>query len=411
MSFEWKMTPLPDLLSFIVDNRGKTVPTSDNGRKLIATNCVRNDNLYPIYEKVRYLSDETYKTWFRSHPIPGDILFVNKGTPGRVCMVPDPVDFCIAQDMIAFRTNKRMYNKFLFAVLRSSEMQTQIYNTNVGDVIPHFKKSFLDQILIPEPDMKIQKEIGDMYFSLSKKIDLNNRINTNLEAQTQAIFKSWFVDFEPFQDGEFVDSELGRIPKGWNLRPLYEFADYINGAAFKKIEYSIDGSGTPIIKIVELKNGITPSTQYCCIEKEQKYYIDNKEILFSWSGNPDTSIDTFIWYRGKAILNQHTFRVLPREQAYCFVYCLLKHCKPLFTQIARNKQTTGLGHVTVKDLKENLFVYSKDSIRDFCSIVNPLIEKMYINYKQNHTLAALRDTLVPKLMSGEIEVPVEEILL
>ena len=143
MRDDWKLTPLPDLLSFVVDNRGKTVPTVDNGHKLIATNCIRNDTLYPGYEKVRYLSEETYSTWFRAHPVPGDILFVNKGTPGRVCMVPDPIDFCIAQDMIAFRTNDRMYNKFLFAVLRSPEIQTQIYNTNVGDVIPHFKKVFL----------------------------------------------------------------------------------------------------------------------------------------------------------------------------------------------------------------------------------------------------------------------------
>ena len=85
---------------FVVDNRGKTVPTAPSGHKLIATNCVTNNALFPVYEKIRYLSEETYQTWFRAHPIPGDILFVNKGTPGRVCLVPDPVDFCIAQDRL-----------------------------------------------------------------------------------------------------------------------------------------------------------------------------------------------------------------------------------------------------------------------------------------------------------------------
>lgn len=103
-SFEKK--PLPEILSFIVDNRGKTVPTTENGHILIATNCIKNENLYPSHEKIRYLSEETYQNWFRAHPKPGDILFVCKGTPGRVCMVPDPIDFCIAQDMVALRANE-----------------------------------------------------------------------------------------------------------------------------------------------------------------------------------------------------------------------------------------------------------------------------------------------------------------
>lgn len=173
--------PLPELLSFVVDNRGKTVPTADSGHVLIATNCIRNEYLYPVFEKIRFLSEETYGTWFRSHPKPGDVIFVNKGTPGRVCMVPDPVNFCIAQDMIAFRANpEKLYNKFLLAVLRSSKIQTQIHNFNVGDVIPHFKKSFLGELRIPLPNMDMQIAIGDMYFNMSAKIDFNTKINNHL---------------------------------------------------------------------------------------------------------------------------------------------------------------------------------------------------------------------------------------
>lgn len=170
--------PLTELLSFVVDNRGKTVPTVPSGHKLIATNCVTNNTLFPVYEKIRYLSEETYQTWFRAHPIPGDILFVNKGTPGRVCLVPDPVDFCIAQDMIALRADEsKVYPKYLFAVLRSREIQQQIYNTNVGDVIPHFKKQFLDQLMIPIPERSIQESIGDLYYVLSLKAERNKMID------------------------------------------------------------------------------------------------------------------------------------------------------------------------------------------------------------------------------------------
>lgn len=183
---DYRSLPLPDVLSFIVDNRGKTVPIDENGTHvLIATNCIRNENLFPSYEKIRKLNDATYQNWFRAHPLPGDILFVNKGTPGRVCLVPDPVDFCIAQDMMAFRVNPELvYNKYLFAVLRSSRIQGQISSTTVGDVIPHFKKQQLKEIQIPIPPMKIQKVIGDYYYSLSEKIVLNEKINGNLTDYT-----------------------------------------------------------------------------------------------------------------------------------------------------------------------------------------------------------------------------------
>ena len=182
----WKecpKVPLPSVLLTVVDNRGKTVPAAPSGHKLIATNCIRNENLYPVYEKIRYLSEETYRTWFRAHPEPGDIIFVCKGTPGRVCLVPDPIDFCIAQDMVALRANpKIVYNKYLLAVLRSFQIQEQILSTSVGDVIPHFKKSFFNQIMIPIPNMDIQKSIGDFYYTISEKTELNKKINDNLAA-------------------------------------------------------------------------------------------------------------------------------------------------------------------------------------------------------------------------------------
>ncbi|MEI3281097.1 MAG: restriction endonuclease subunit S [Eubacterium ramulus] len=107
--------------------------------------------------------------------------------------VPDPVDFCIAQDMIALRVDEeKIYNKYLFAVLRSRKIQKQIYNMNVGDVIPHFKKQFLNQLQIPVPSKEIQKLIGDLYFQFSYKMELNNKINKNLEQQAQMLFDNFY---------------------------------------------------------------------------------------------------------------------------------------------------------------------------------------------------------------------------
>lgn len=215
---DYPKMPLPDVLSFIVDNRGKTVPTTENGHILIATNCVRNENLYPSYEKIRFLSEETYQTWFRAHPLPGDILFVCKGTPGRCCLVPDPLDFCIAQDMVALRANQDIiYNYFLLAVLRSREIQLQITNTSVGDVIPHFKKSFFDRIMIPVPPLDIQKIIGNYYMAFSNKIEINKKINENLEQQAQALYREMFVNTTNDQRRtcraeEYFDIAIGKTP-------------------------------------------------------------------------------------------------------------------------------------------------------------------------------------------------------
>lgn len=394
--------PITELLSFIVDNRGKTVPTTEKGYKLIATNCIRNEKLYPSYEKVRYLSEETYNNWFRSHPKPGDIIFVNKGTPGRVCMVPDPVDFCIAQDMIALRAdNEKIYNKYLFAVLRSPIIQKQIYNTNVGDVIPHFKKQFMNQLLIPIPERRIQKFIGDMYFDISYKIELNQKINENLEQQAQAIFKSWFVDFEPFKDSEFVNSELGQIPKGWKVDNLLNIADYTNGLAMQKFRPNENEAGIPVLKIKELRQGFCDSSSDICSENiKSDFIINDGDIIFSWSG----SLMIDFWCGGKCGLNQHLFKVTSNEYDKWFYYMWTEYHLEKFIAIAKDKATT-MGHIKREELKKSLvLIPDEKSYNKISQLMKPIYDILVKKRLENKTLAKLRDTLLPKLMNGEIDV-------
>ncbi len=177
--------PFGQLLKNVVDNRGRTCPTADSGLPLIATNCISNDYLYPLFEKVRYVDDKTYHSWFRGHPEPGDIIFVLKGSPGRVAWVPDPVGFCIAQDMVAIRADeKKIYSKYLFAVLRSTVIQQEIEGLHVGTLIPHFKKGDFDDLQIPIVKPDLQKYIGDQYFNISLKIDLLHR-NVSIEMRHQ----------------------------------------------------------------------------------------------------------------------------------------------------------------------------------------------------------------------------------
>lgn len=388
----WKdcpKVPITELLSFIVDNRGKTVPTANDGWKLIATNCVTNNTLFPVYEKVRYLTQETYETWFRAHPMPGDILFVNKGTPGRVCMVPDPVDFCIAQDMIALRADdKKIYNKYLFAVLRSREIQQQIYNTNVGDVIPHFKKQFMDQLLIPVPDRKIQEKIGNLYYQLSYKVELNKKINENLEQQAQAIFAQEFLN-------------RSSVPDDWKEGSLLDIADYLNGLAMQKFRPSDDEIGLPVLKIKELRQGsCDSSSDLCSASIKPIYIIHDGDVIFSWSG----SLLVDFWCGGTCGLNQHLFKVTSQKYDKWFYYAWTKHHLDRFIAVAADKATT-MGHIKREDLaKAEVLIPNNADYSRIGSLLQPIYNLIIANRIENKKLAEIRGSLLPKLMSGEINI-------
>jgi type I restriction enzyme S subunit len=203
-----------------------------------------------------------------------------------------------------------------------------------------------------------------------------------------------------------VDAQLGEIPKRWSATPVYEIATYINGGAYAAFQPNDQEHGLPIIKIAELKAGVTGQTKFSALQMSEKYRITTGDILFSWSGNPDTSIDTFVWSRGPGWLNQHIFRVLPRHQhERAFVLSTLKTLRPVFAEIARNKQTTGLGHVTAEDLKRLLVVWPDDrATQAWNAIAAPLHERVLQIDLENNNLSTIRDTLLPKLISGELRV-------
>ena len=146
---------------------------------------------------------------------------------------------------------------------------------------------------------------------------------------------------------------------------------------------------------------------------DEKYLIDNGEILLSWSGNPDTSIDTFIWTKGLGLLNQHIFRVILKDESErYFVYYQLKVLRSTFAEIARDKQTTGLGHFTLSDMKRmHVLLLSKALIRHFNIQVSAIFERWYGNLIDSQSLSRLRDTLLPKLLSGQLRIPEAEKLV
>jgi len=293
-----------------------------------------------------------------------------------------------------------------------------------GSPIPSTTRAavYVLDLEVPPPDE--QRAIAHILGTLDNKIELNRRTNETLEAMSRALFTSWFVDFDPvrakaegrdsglprpladlFPDS-FEDSEMGEIPRGWSATPLYGIATYINGAAYAAFQPNDERRGLPIIKIAELKAGVTAQTKFSDAQMPDKYRIAEGDILFSWSGNPDTSIDTFVWSGGSAWLNQHIFRVLPiHPHERAFVLSTLKTLRPVFAEIARNKQTTGLGHVTAEDMKRLLVARPDDRVMlAWSKLASPLHERTYQNSLEIGHLSKVRDMVLPKLISGDLRV-------
>lgn len=406
-----KKLPLTEVLSFIVDNRGKTVPTTTSGHILIATNCIKNDRLYPCYEKIRFLSEDTYQSFFRSHPIPGDILFVCKGTPGRCALVPDPIDFCIAQDMVGLRANKSIIdNKYLLAVLRSYEIQKFIYNTSVGDVIPHFKKQFFNKLLIPVPPMELQTKIGAFYYSISQKIENNNKINANLESQAQALFKSWFVDFTPFKDQPFVDSELGSIPQGWKVVSLDDMTSKVGTGLNPRKNFTLGQGSNYYVTIKNMYNNRVYLDSRCdkitdeAIQKIQKRSkLQVGDLLFSGIGTIGRvaliNKPPYNWNTSESVFNLHPSEEISSE----FLYLLL--LSNFFQNYVKINTLGGVQQgIRMASLKSfRMALPDRNVLIAFDRIIQPIVADIKRNDDENDSLAALRDTLLPKLMSGEIK--------
>ena len=183
------------------------------------------------------------------------------------------------------------------------------------------------------------------------------------------------------------------FPKHWRSRPLYSMATWVNGLAFKRIQFS--DTGRPVIKIAEIKGGISGQTRFTQQTFDDSVFVRPGDLLFSWSGQPETSIDAFWWRGPEGWLNQHIFRVTPEAGLDAtFFYYLLRYLKPNFVGIARNKQTTGLGHVTKRDLENLEVAYpALSEQRAIAHILGTLDDKIELNRRMNETLEAMARTL------------------
>lgn len=432
MNVDLLRKPLKEIATF---KYGKTIRKQD----------IAETGAFPVfsgYRIVGYLPDFMYEE--------SQLIIVCRGAGGTGDVKMSPSQCSITNLAIVINCDENLVDKgYLYWRLKQSDT----YSLRTGSAQPQITINTLETFEVEfEPSLEKQREISKQLFDLDSKIELNRQTNQTLEEMAQAVFKSWFVDFEPTrakikarengQDptraamaalaGKTVDqldklspeqietltasaalfpdtvvaSELGEIPDGWEAKPLYETAEYVNGAAFKAVDFCDPEEGLPIIKIAELKQGIYEGTKYTLKEVKQRHFITNDDVLYSWSGSPETSLEVFKWFGGDGWLNQHIFKLnFASDEQKCFTYYLLKHMKPVLIAIAQDKQTTGLGHVTVADMKRLLVPYPDDDLlQEFKKLIAPLYEQCSTIEKENITLSEIRDALLPKLLSGEIEI-------
>ena len=437
MSSETHEISLKDAVEFIVDNRGKTAPTVDAGIALIATNCVNNKDLYPQKLNLRYISQDTYKTWFRAHPKPGDILLTNKGSQnGAVCLVPDPVDFCIAQDMVALRADqKKLYPLYLFAALRSEIVQKRMKALNVDAVIPHLKKTDFDKLFIPLPNRRLQVSIGDLYFDLSSRIELLRETNATLEAIAQALFKSWFVDFVPVRTkaegrelegvppeiaalfpSEFADSALGEIPKGWCINTLAEHVNAERGLSYKGAGLCSQGEGQPMHNLNSVYEG--GGYKYPGIKfysgnfKERHLSIAGDIIVTNTEQGHEHRLIGFpavipaIYPEG--LFSHHLYRLRrkvgsPLTQHTLYYLLMTPYVREQIISCA-NGSTVNM--LKTAGLEIPRFVCPRSELTTaYEELTKPLHLRIEQNIQQAEELATIRDALLPRLMSGKLLIP------
>lgn len=407
---EWKHYKMDELIEEIsMGPFGSDVKKEfyvDNGVPILNGSNLQGFKLQE--DSFGYLTKEKADSLKKCNAHRGDIIVTHRGTLGQIVYVPvnSKYDrYVISQSQFRFRCKADLVDvQYLVYYFHTREGQYKIL-ANASQVgVPALARatSTFRLIDIKLPPLDDQRRIASILSSLDRKIELNNNINADLEEMAQAIFKNWFVDFEPFKNGKFVDSELGMIPEGWKVGRLTEIASYMNGLAMQKFPPENNEDSLPVLKIKELGQGFcgTDSDRCSCNIKDE-CKIHNGDVIFSWSG----TLLVDVWCGGDCGLNQHLFKVTSKDYPKWFYYYWTKHHLQEFIHIAKDKAVT-MGHIKRGHLEEAMVaIPDNDSMEKAHELFEPILSKMISLRLESSRLSLLRDTLLPRLMSGELEVP------
>ena len=340
---------------------------------------------------------------------PNEIVITKTGSSvGRTTFVRRVVHPMTLNPQLVVLKNISENAEFLSYYIKSALFQSVLKSIVAGSAIPTLSQKNLANLMINVPkEFEDQRRIASILSSLDRKIELNNKINADLEEMAQAIFKNWFVDFEPFKNGKFVDSELGMIPEGWKVGRLDEIADVVGGSTPSKAkpEYYTQ-KGIAWLTPKDLSNHPAVYTSKGEIDITEEGYNSTSTKLMPKGTILFTSrapIGYISIAQNDICTNQGFKSLVPKKAGTCFLYCFLKYVTPEI----ENKSTGSTFKEASGALMKSLQVIMPDQkvFEEFEEIVSPLFARIESLEKENSRLSLLRDTLLPRLMSGELEVP------
>lgn len=332
----------------------------------------------------KYPTFDTYTTYITKKAKSGDVIMSVRAPVGDVNITP--IDMCLGRGVCGIRM-KNGNQEFLFYLLKY--YMPRLVNKQSGTVFGSVNKNDINNLEIDIPeDFTIQRKIARYLSMLDEKIELNEKINKNLEQQAQAIFAQEFLN-------------QSSIPDGWKKGSLLDIADYLNGLAMQKFRPSDNEIGLPVLKIKELRQGsCDSSSELCSPSIKPAYIIHDGDVIFSWSG----SLLVDFWCGGTCGLNQHLFKVTSQKYDKWFYYAWTKHYLDRFIAVAADKATT-MGHIKREELaKAEILIPNNADYSRIGSLLQPIYDLIITNRIENKKLAEIRDSLLPKLLCGEIDV-------
>ena len=349
---------------------------------------------FSLSEKTfRYVTRKKADSLNKANAHRGDIVITHRGTLGQIVFIPQDSKYdryVTSQSQFRVRCNDKVLPEYLVYYFHTPIGQHKLLSNASQVGVPALARpsSTFQQIEVVLPELSIQKRVVEIISTIQKKIVNNQELNDNLYAQAKAIFDNHFINIDA-------------IPAGWRKGNLLDIANYLNGLAMQKFRPQGHEIGLPVLKIKELRQGsCDDSSELCSLSIKPEYIIHNGDVVFSWSG----SLLVDIWCGGTCGLNQHLFKVTSDVYDKWFYYLWTAHHLARFIAIAADKATT-MGHIKREELaKAEVLIPCEEDYTSFNSIMQPIFELIISNRIESRKLAALRDELLPKLMTGEIDV-------
>ncbi|MBM0264977.1 restriction endonuclease subunit S [Prevotella copri] len=402
---EWKEVRLGDVCTRVCSGgTPKSTNLSYYGGEIPWLNTKEID-FNRIYSTEKTITDSGLNNSSAKWIVPNTVTVAMYGaTAGKSCIVKVPMTTNQACCNLTINDEVADY-EFVYYSLKND--YTTLASLANGGAQQNLNAQIIKDYVLKMPSLADQRRIASILSSLDRKIELNNKINADLEEMAQAIFKNWFVDFEPFKDGKFVDSELEMIPEGWKVGRLDEIADVVGGSTPSKAKpeyYTQKGIAWLTPKDLSNHPAVYTSRGEIDITKEGYNSTSTKlmpkgTILFT-SRAPIGYISIA---QNDICTNQGFKSLVPKKAGTCFLYCFLKYVTPEI----ENKSTGSTFKEASGSLMKSLKVIMPEQkvFEDFETIVSPLFARIESLEKKSSRLSLLRDTLLPRLMSGELEVP------